>query len=76
MKTLFSRSVKLMSCFALIVYSFYYLRAMDKEKIYNALMSAFSLISDEYDSLCDEDLKDEYDDVLHSLESAMAELKK
>jgi hypothetical protein len=48
---------------------------MDKERIYNALMSAYSLISDEYDSLCDEDLKDEYDDVLHSLEIAMAELK-
>ena len=48
---------------------------MDKEKIYSALMSAYSLINDEYDSLCDEDLKDEYDDVLHSLEIAMAELK-
>ncbi len=58
-----------------IVIVFYYLRAMDKERIYNALMSAYSLISDEYDSLCDEDLKDEYDDVLHSLEIAIDELK-
>ena len=58
-----------------IVIVFYYLRAMDKEKIYSALMSAYSLISDEYDSLCDEDLKDEYDDVLHSLEIAIDELK-
>ena len=59
----------------IVIVFFYYLRAMDKEKIYNALMSAYSLISNEYDSLCDEDLKDEYDDVLHSLEIAMAELK-
>lgn len=47
---------------------------MNGNKIYDALMSAYSLINDEYDTVCDEDLKEEYDNVLNLLKEAMDEL--
>lgn len=47
---------------------------MNGNKIYDALMSAYSLINYEYDTVCDEDLKEEYDNVLNLLKEAMDEL--
>ena len=49
---------------------------MDKGKIRYAINSAYSLISGEYESLCDDDLREEYDEVLHLLTEAMDELNK
>lgn len=49
---------------------------MDKSKIQYAINSAYSLISGEYESLCDDDLREEYDEVLHLLTEAMDELNK
>ena len=47
---------------------------MDKSKIQYAINSAYSLISGEYESLCDDDLREEYDEVLHLLTEAMDDL--
>ena len=49
---------------------------MDKSKIQYSINSAYSLISGEYESLCDDDLREEYDEVLHLLTEAMDELNK
>ncbi|MBM6672418.1 hypothetical protein [Marseilla massiliensis] len=49
---------------------------MNERKIYEALSSAYSLINDEYDSVCDDDLLQEYDVVLRLLCEAMDELDK
>lgn len=45
------------------------------EIIFNALRSAHSLISDEYESLQDDDLKLEYDEVLKQIDKALGTLK-
>lgn len=56
---------------------FYYLRAMmDKDKIYDALNAAYSLLNDEYDSVCDDGLKEDYNAVLQQLKDVMTELER
>ena len=48
---------------------------MDKELVTTALNEAYSLICGEYDSVCDDDLKEEYDRVINLLEKAIEEFE-
>ncbi len=49
---------------------------MDKDKIYDALNAAYSLLNDEYDSVCDDGLKEDYNAVLQQLKDVMTELER
>lgn len=49
---------------------------MDKDKIYDALNVAYSLLNDEYDSVCDDGLKEDYNAVLQQLKDVMTELER
>lgn len=48
---------------------------MDKELVTTALNEAYSLICSECDSVCDDDLKEEYDRVINLLEKAIEEFE-
>jgi hypothetical protein len=49
---------------------------MNKQLIENAILSAINLISNELDSIINEDLQNEFDLTLDELNLALAELKK
>lgn len=49
---------------------------MDQEKIKAAIYAAIGLISDEVQSVCDDNLKEEYNDVLIMLNEAIEELER
>ncbi len=46
---------------------------MNRELVATALNEAYSLICGEYDSVCDDGLRDEYDRVINLLEKAIGE---
>lgn len=48
---------------------------MNKEIIENALNNALYLISEEYQSLMDEDLKENYESVIDDINNALKELE-
>lgn len=46
-------------------------KSMEKALVKEALNEAYSLICSEYDSVCDDDLREEYDRVIRLLEEAI-----
>lgn len=49
---------------------------MNVKLVLEALNGAYSLMCDEYDSICDEELLQEYDNVIGLLEKAIDEVEK
>lgn len=49
---------------------------MNKEIVENALNNALYLISEEYQALMDEDLKEDYESVIEDINNALKELEK
>lgn len=48
---------------------------MDEKLILKALKEAYGLVCSEYDSVCDDDLRSEYEQVIDSLEKAIEEME-
>lgn len=49
---------------------------MDVNLVLKALNRAYSLLCDEYDSVCDEELSQEYENVINVLKEAIDEVEK
>lgn len=49
---------------------------MDVNLVLEALNNAYSLLCDEYDSVCDEELSQEYENVINMLKGAIDEVEK